>query len=248
MKSKILILSTLLAFTFLGFPRFSYAINNPTLVRILNYYADSDGRITFKWQQDYAGCIASGFDCSGGIQLSTNQFPSNGGEGFYNTDLVMGDNKGFMNFTTACNELTATGRICISHPKILKNRWNGDTIAANNNGLLYSDVASYVNSGGQMHTILGGIFRPANDNNYRESKTNYFSFGDVELPYVPPITVKTPILIVPGLMGTEIKASEDFLWPDMAKMLIDVTDKFMDLLQFTSDLKPKDNKFLPESI
>ena len=83
MKNRVIIFLSLVVFLFFGFPRFSYAINNPTLVRILNYYADSDGRITFKWQQDYAGCIASGFDCSGGIQLSTNQFPTNWGKGFY---------------------------------------------------------------------------------------------------------------------------------------------------------------------
>src|SRR3989344_3099105 len=159
MKNKIIILFSLIVFSFLVFPTISHASSNPTLVRILNYYTDSDGRITFKWQQDYNGCSASGFDCSDGIQLSTASFPSNIGEGFYNTDDNFGSNRGFMNFTTTCNELTATGRICISHPKILINRNNNDIIASNSSGLLYSDVTSYVNPGGLMHTIIGGIFK-----------------------------------------------------------------------------------------
>src|SRR5258706_12788513 len=130
MKNKIIIFFAVILFSFLILPSISHAAGNPTLVKILNYYTDSDGKITFQWQQDYDGCYASGLDCSGGIQLSTNQFSSNGGEGFYNTDSDFGSNLGFMNFTTTCNELTAIGRICISHPKILINRNNNDRIAS----------------------------------------------------------------------------------------------------------------------
>ncbi len=248
MKNKIIILSGVIVFSFLIIPIVSYAYENPTLVRILNYYVDSDGRITFKWQQDYDGCKLAPFDCSGGIQLNTLQFPDNGGEGFYNADNDFGSNKGFMNFTTTCNELTATGRICISHPRILKNRYNNDIIASNDSGLLYSDVASYVGSSGIMHTIYGGIFRVVNDWNWQLSKTNHFSFGDAELPYVPPTAVKNPVLIVPGLLGTEMKNGDELLWADLGRMFIDITDSFMDPLAFSNDLNPSVLQLLSSNI
>jgi hypothetical protein len=150
MKSKIVMFCVLSALIFFIFPVISHASSNPTLVRILNYYQDSDGRITLKWQEDYAGFAlahtAYGFDDSKGIQLGGNDFPSNGGEGFYpvspdKSDL--GSSRGFTNFLTVCNELTATGRICISHPKALINRNNNDILASNSSGLLYLQVSSY---------------------------------------------------------------------------------------------------------
>ncbi len=245
MKNKVstyfLIFCIASIYGFLGFPLISYASNNPTLVRILNYYADNDGRITFKWQQDYNGCATPGFNCSGGIELNGSQFSSNGGEGFYNTDGDFGSNWAFMNFTTTCNELTSTGRICISHPKILINRNNNAYIANNNDGLLYSDVAGYVNPGGQMNTIFGGIFWVVNNSNYMLSKTNSFSFGDAELPYTAPVSMKNPVLIVPGLLGTELKDGNTLLWADLNRMFADPADSFMDLLALNKNLSSSDS-------
>jgi hypothetical protein len=217
------------------FPITSYAYTNPTLVRILNYYQDSDGRITFKWQQDYAGCAASGFDCSVGVGLSNLDFPFNGGDGFYNTDGDFGSSLVFTNFVTECNEVSMIDRICVSHPRALLNRNNNGYLASNNAGLLYSDVASYVNSGGQMHTILGGIFR------FKLSATNHISFGDSELPYIAPPPSKTPVLIVPGLLGTEMKKNSELLWADIDRMFSSPSDSFLDYLNFNRENSPLDS-------
>jgi len=250
MKNKIIIFCIFSICGFLIFPVISHASSNPTLLRILNYYQDSNGRITFKWQEDYDGFAlahaAYGFDDSVGIQLGGADFPSNGGEGFYpdspdNFDL--GSDKAFTNFLTTCNELTATGRICISQPKALINRNDNSVIVSNSSGLLYTDVSSYVNAGGLLHTIKGGIFHVLSDGNYRISNTNQFNFGDAELAYIPPpvVVTKTPVLIVPGLIGTGLKNSSDLLWADLGRMFTDISDSFIDPLGFNKDVTSSDS-------
>ena len=47
---------------------------------------------------------------------------------------------------------------------------------------------------------------------------------------------KTPVLIVPGLLGTEMKSGSQLLWPDIGKMAISSSDSFMDNLQFGINL------------
>lgn len=64
-------------------------------------------------------------------------------------------------------------------------------------------------------------------------------------PYValndsPAVSGKTPILIVPGLLGTDMSKGSDLLWPNISKMALNVGDGFMDPLQFTSNLAPSD--------
>jgi len=47
---------------------------------------------------------------------------------------------------------------------------------------------------------------------------------------------KNPVLIVPGLMGTNIKNGNEFLWLDLGRMALDIGDSFLDLLQFDINL------------
>ena len=49
---------------------------------------------------------------------------------------------------------------------------------------------------------------------------------------------KTPVLIVPGLMGTEIKNGNELLWADINRMAKDVGDGFLDPLSFNKNLVP----------
>src|SRR3989344_8910166 len=46
---------------------------------------------------------------------------------------------------------------------------------------------------------------------------------------------KTPVLIVPGLVGTEIKKESQLLWPNIDRMSIDLNDSFLDDLQFNKN-------------
>lgn len=52
---------------------------------------------------------------------------------------------------------------------------------------------------------------------------------------------RTPVLIVPGLLGTEILKEPEKLWPDSMRMLTNVGDEFMDILGFNGNLTPVDN-------
>lgn len=51
---------------------------------------------------------------------------------------------------------------------------------------------------------------------------------------------KTPVLIVPGVLGTEINKGSEKLWLDLAHNLTDIGDQFMDPLQFNTNLTPSD--------
>ena len=52
--------------------------------------------------------------------------------------------------------------------------------------------------------------------------------------------ILTPVLIVPGLLGTEMKKGDELLWADLNRMFADAGDNFMDPLQFNSNLMPAD--------
>ncbi len=52
---------------------------------------------------------------------------------------------------------------------------------------------------------------------------------------------KTPVLIVPGVLGTNILKDNQKLWLDLGHNFTDYNDQFMDPLVFTNDLKPQDN-------
>ena len=52
---------------------------------------------------------------------------------------------------------------------------------------------------------------------------------------------KTPVLIVPGIMGTEMKNGSELLWPDILRMSYTIGDGFMDPLSFNKDLTPSNS-------
>ena len=49
-----------------------------------------------------------------------------------------------------------------------------------------------------------------------------------------------PVLIIPGVLGTDIKKGAEKLWLDLIHNLSDIGDQFMDPLQFNEDLTPSD--------
>ncbi len=56
-----------------------------------------------------------------------------------------------------------------------------------------------------------------------------------ENPFVEKLT---PVLIVPGVTGTEIKSQDNLLWANLGQMSIDIDDNFMDPLKFNQNLTP----------
>lgn len=55
-----------------------------------------------------------------------------------------------------------------------------------------------------------------------------------------PVAQKMPVLIVPGVLGTDMVKGSDKLWLNLGKMSSDVGDDFMDPLVFSDNLQPID--------
>ncbi len=49
---------------------------------------------------------------------------------------------------------------------------------------------------------------------------------------------RNPVLILPGVMGTELSKGNSLLWPNVNQMLTDIGDRFLDDLSFNQDLQP----------
>jgi len=64
----------------------------------------------------------------------------------------------------------------------------------------------------------------------------------VDLNQEPP--GKRPVLIVPGVLGTEILKEDEKLWLDLGRNFTDIGDQFMDPLQFKADLTPSDTSLI----
>lgn len=62
--------------------------------------------------------------------------------------------------------------------------------------------------------------------------------GGPQLPPPVPRPSKTPVLLVPGLLGTELGMPGTKLWLDLDRAFTDLTDHFMDPLRFTAELNP----------
>lgn len=62
------------------------------------------------------------------------------------------------------------------------------------------------------------------------------------------IDTKRPVLIVPGIMGTEIKDGDKLLWADLDKMFTDVGDIFMDTMSFNEMLNSNNTNIKPGNV
>ncbi len=62
------------------------------------------------------------------------------------------------------------------------------------------------------------------------------------------LIVEHPVLIVPGVMGTEMFNGVEKLWPDSTRMLLSITDNFMDSLGFNENLYPANQGVFPQQV
>lgn len=61
-------------------------------------------------------------------------------------------------------------------------------------------------------------------------------FGNVLYdPWLGKPRGRDPVILVPGILGTELKRGEEVLWSNPTRMLAEVSDSFMDELQMNSD-------------
>lgn len=70
---------------------------------------------------------------------------------------------------------------------------------------------------------------------------DYINSDSLSIKDPNPVPSKTPVLIVPGIMGTEMSKGSELLWADVLKMVNPInSDNFMDPLAFNSNLAPSD--------
>jgi|GEM_PF-4263275 len=63
-----------------------------------------------------------------------------------------------------------------------------------------------------------------------------------------PPPAKEPVLIVPGILGTELKDDSGLIWPNLSGLVLDPDDGFMDSLRMDSDGKPLNSSVKPGAI
>jgi len=125
-------------------------------------------------------------------------------------------------------------------------------------GGLYNGIYFYGNT--DEDSFVSGHFY--NDNHIKDLQFNLLglSFGDIEeatcsdgirnqdetdidIGGVCQKLTHNPVLIIPGVLGTEISKPDNIfekLWLNVVRNIADIGDQFMDPLQFNADLTPSD--------
>lgn len=120
------------------------------------------------------------------------------------------------------------------------NAFNGDTgasIPLDTNTIIGN--LSRDNIGFLPQPSIRLIFGNRDPNNFSwDTETgDLISTPALQLKILPP---KTPVLIIPGVLGTDINKGTDKLWLDLGRNFTDIGDQFMDPLQFNANLTPLD--------
>jgi pimeloyl-ACP methyl ester carboxylesterase len=73
-------------------------------------------------------------------------------------------------------------------------------------------------------------------------QSDYVSFSPINRENITctfnNVKERNPVLIIPGILGTEMFNGSEKLWPDTLRMITDASDSFMDPLGFNDDLTP----------
>jgi pimeloyl-ACP methyl ester carboxylesterase len=117
--------------------------------------------------------------------------------------------------------------------------WNDDADAQFDCPLCNVDFGSF-----RYPDNLQAVFSVGDYYGYDHINSNSLPIKD------PNFKAKTPVLIVPGLLGTEMEDGNTLLWADIIRMVNPLNnDSFMDPLSFNADLTPSDsNVFVSDVI
>ncbi|MCX6718454.1 MAG: hypothetical protein NTY81_02525 [Candidatus Staskawiczbacteria bacterium] len=98
-----------------------------------------------------------------------------------------------------------------------------------------------INGGAWTSWVSGMANWTTGLNTVRMSVTDGVAYFDAIQENLINVKTKNPVLIVPGLVGTEMKNGDELLWLDIERMLTNIGDNFMDPLGFNQDLTSADN-------
>ena len=113
----------------------------------------------------------------------------------------------------------------ISYTMDFRNTWWGDASGPTN-----SDNPS-------------GLGDVIDDNGFLSPKVLFNPWLTTD-PFIITPPLRNPVLIVPGVLGTDILKDDDKLWLDLGRNFTDIGDQFMDPLQFKADLTPSDTSLI----
>lgn len=138
----------------------------------------------------------------------------------------------YINFTLQTENLTSSHSEVISPLKYMLEQENASGLVLDN-----ISCASDISGDHVWHQSNGVILEP------NEFENIICVFNNIQ------VTNKNPVLIVPGLTGTEIKKGDELLWADVVRMVNPLnSDNFMDPLEFDINLNPRDNEVYKNDI
>jgi pimeloyl-ACP methyl ester carboxylesterase len=71
---------------------------------------------------------------------------------------------------------------------------------------------------------------------------------EIVIPPSPPVATTTPVIIVPGIMGTELledNPGSRLIWPNFPEIALSITDGFLDALKMDNDGAPLNQHIVP---
>lgn len=123
------------------------------------------------------------------------------------------------------------------------NAFNGDTGApisldtTTAMGFMSRDNVGFL-SQPSIRLVFGNRYISSSDPDFWNTETgDLISTPALPMRITPP---KTPVLIIPGVLGTDINKGSDKLWLDLGYNFTDIGDQFMDPLGFNTNLTPSD--------
>src|SRR3989344_799729 len=201
--------------------------------------------------------IGTGASFQGTVEMNTAQFNSVGISGSHIKNIIFKNNTASDNVVGFFVEDFFGGGIILENNDITRNNFGirtvgqGVTVVNNNiyenhilGALVFSDSSVLEASGNWWGDASGPLNVTGNPDGLGNGASDWINFE----PWLtePGMvlgeqTGKRPMLIVPGIMGTEVFKGEEKLWPDGTRMLLTNNDKFMDPLAFQDDGTPLDN-------
>lgn len=74
-------------------------------------------------------------------------------------------------------------------------------------------------------------------------------FGNVVYdPWVGKKSARVPVILIPGILGTELKKDDEYIWLNLGRMLAEREDRFMDVLGMDEAGTPTDESILIEDV
>lgn len=173
------------------------------------------------------------------------------GSSFCGLDLFLESNNNFLSGNTVRDSLYGLDIYQSRYNRVYNNNIVNNFYQIN----IYDSVDNFFDngypSGGNYWSDYNGADVKSGPNQDRNGSDGIgdaayiFDGGQDKYPFIKQDGWKepkrSPVLIVPGITGTEMKKGEELLWLDLKRVIGDFTDSFMDSLSFNQNVMPTDS-------